>query len=230
MAKIVECGYQTNWKDATRLNKVIEIGTPYFDALKVAGDRTIMDGELYETIKKCSASVERNDAAKLLLMDSPGQDVYNEEEIYWTEEWGGLKLSFKAKIDRLVVDHKTKTFSIVDFKTTSKFIVNFPESVEYYHYYRQLSFYDHAVKIWLEKKGFSNYQADDHYLVAVETKGYNLCRVYIISEPYLRKGRVETANLLNRIVYHFSTADWVNPKEEQETVNKTYILLPKEYI
>jgi hypothetical protein len=102
--------------------------------------------------------------------------------------------------------------------------------VEFYRYYRQISFYDHAVKIWLEQKGYLNYTADDHYIVAVETKGYFLTRVYIISEPYQRKGRIETASILNRIVYHFSTGDWVNQKEEQETINKTYTLMPKEYV
>jgi len=222
-------GYQKNWKDDTRVNKLVEMGTPYFNALKQAGDRTILDGDLYENVKKCAESVKRNAAANLLLINSPGQEVFNEIEIFWTEEWNGLNLSFKAKLDRLVIDHTAKTFSIVDFKTTSKFIVNFPDAVEYYHYYRQIAFYEHAVRQWLEGKGLTGYQADDHYIVAVETTRGNLCRTYVIGEPYLRKGRKETAELLNRIVYHFSTGDWINPKEEQETVNKTYMLMPKEH-
>lgn len=214
----------------SRTATLLKEGEEYFNALKVMGDRTVLNSDLYETIKRCAESIQMNDAAKLLLVDSPGQEAFNELEIYWTEEWGGMQLSFKAKIDRLVVDHKEKTFSIIDFKTTSKNIHNFPESVDYYRYYRQISFYEHAVKDWLEKQGYLNYQADDHYIVAVETKGYYQCRVYIISEPYLRKGRKETADLLNRIVFHFSTQDWIRPKEDQETVNKTYTLVPTEYV
>lgn len=224
-----ETEYQRNWKPETRKQKIIELGAPYFDALKEAGDRTILSGDVLELLKRCADSIRRNSAANALLLDSPGQIVFNEQEIYWTEEWNGMNLSFKAKLDRLVVDPKEKTFSIVDFKTTSKYIVNFPSSFDFYHYYRQISFYEHAAKIWLEQQGYQNFTPDDHYIVAVETKGANLCRTYVVSEPYLRKGRKETADLLNRIVFHFSTGDWINAKEEQETVNKTYMLIPEEF-
>jgi hypothetical protein len=224
-----ELAWQKNWKEDTRFNKIIEQGVGYFNALKEAGDKTVLDGDLYETLKACAESIKQNDAAKLLLFDSPGQEVFNEIEMYWDETWKGMKLSFKAKLDRLVVDHNEKTFSIIDFKTTSKYIHNFPDSVEYYRYYRQLSFYEHAVKIWLKKQGYEDYTSDAHYIVAVETKGYHMTRVYIVSKEYLLKGAVETANLLTRIVHHHSTGDWVRPMEDQLTVNKTYELKPKEY-
>jgi hypothetical protein len=52
--------------------------------------------------------------------------------------------------------------------------------------------------------------------------------VFVISDPYQKKGRKETAALLNRIIYHYSTGDWVKPMEEQMTEYKTYILEPVE--
>lgn len=219
--------YQSNWKDETRVNKILETGTELWNALRSAGDKTILDGELYETILKCARSIRNNEAANILLLDTPGHECFNELEIYWDSDVDGQILSFKAKLDRLVVDHEKKTYSIIDFKTTSKFIHNFPDSVAYYRYYRQIAFYEWAVRVWMTQKGWLDYTAEDHYIVAVETKGYFMSRVYILSEGYLDMGRDQIRSLITRIAYHIKVLDWVKPMEESMDVYKTYVLIPE---
>lgn len=56
----------------------------------------------------------------------------------------------KCRIDRLLINEKTKTVHIIDFKTTSKNLMLFGESIEKYGYAIQLAFYRAQLAFILE--------------------------------------------------------------------------------
>jgi hypothetical protein len=130
----------------------------------------------------------------------------------------------KARLDRLRLNHATKTFSIIDFKSTGKPLESFQDSFEMYRYYRQLKFYENAVTAKLEKDGYVGYKPEDHYIIAVETFNQGRVRPFRITAPYLKKGELEIISLLKRIEEHTLSSQWEYSLEE--LINPVWDLIP----
>jgi hypothetical protein len=146
-----------------------------------------------------------------------GIEVLSEKEIYFeieAETFFNSVKSFqcKSKIDRLVIDHVNKAYQIIDLKSTSGSLEEFPNSVRYYKYHRQMAFYCKAVEALLGK----GYQLFPVYTCAMETRGYNRVRLFQLDQSLLELGRLDLLHQLKRISYHQETMDWMHPMEEEE--------------
>ena len=130
--------------DDKRVAKIADIkGHDYFNFLKKQNGRTIIDAELLD---KCSKRAEiikadentRNLIGLDLIHDGTKIGVYNEIEL---EAPYNDKFSLKGVLDNLVVDVVNQEIIINDFKTTSKSLDRFSESVDYYNYWLQAVIY-----------------------------------------------------------------------------------------
>jgi hypothetical protein len=219
--------WQKNWKLETRINKVKETGKQYWDFLWSSQDYIVLDPLTKETVANCVASlVSDKTAGKVLGVWEKPFEIHDELEIYWKYEKDGITFNCKSKIDRLIVNPSNKTFHIVDLKTTSKIIHNFPDSFQFYKYYRQIAFYEMAVLQWLHNTKNEEYIPGRHYIVAVETKGYFNTRTYIVSPPYMAKGREEIHQLMRILKHHMDTDNWIYRVNEKGEEQNVYILMP----
>ena len=154
-------------------------GRQYIDFKENNKDKDIIPQESYDIIKSSFASVERNQRMKELLFDSylPPTSIesgivetFNEIVILWEfpvslvenvvlDDEGTsdtpvvtAKIPCKSMIDRLIIDHSSKTIKLIDIKTSIEHPNSFPRAYKKYGYYRQLAFYTEALMHWLSGK------------------------------------------------------------------------------
>lgn len=206
-------GYGKNWKPETVLNKIVEAGTEYYNFKLANSNKIIVDYSTMNVVRSCVASLMHSDPAMQLLNAPGGQ---NEKEIFWDAiASDGSIHKAKSKLDRLIIDHVAKTFTVVDLKTSGKHISRYPESFAFWHTYRQMAYYIDAIQFML---GEEYSPSQEHYIVAVMTKDPYLTRVFRVTMEggYIDKGRQEYKDLLTRINVHTTSANWV---DEMETIN-----------
>ena len=215
-----EIGYGGSWKDSTVIQKVITSGGDYFQGLLDTKNKDvqIVSPSMAQRVEECNLNLDSHLGAVKLLGEKYAKESYNELEISWEKTVDGKEYSLKSKIDRLIVNTKKKTFTIVDVKTTSKHVSKYPDSFLFWHTYRQLAFYIDAAKEFLKQC----YPNDDytpnisHYIVCVMSIPPHMVRVFKISSDHISRGRTEYNSLLERINYHTTTGDWVNEMEYQQ--------------
>lgn len=193
-----EKAYQTNWKAETRLNKIIELGSEYFEFLKRSSKEIVLSSEEHAKILSCASSVRTDRFAKTLMLDSelnPDSEGMNEIEIYFNIENSKNStehIPCKAKVDRIILNHKTKTFALIDLKTTGKSVLDFPKAFFDYDYDRQIAFYAKAVQ-----EQFPGYKPSGYYFVVVEKFGEFRTRVFKIGKSAVKAGWNKVAQLLS---------------------------------
>lgn len=133
--------FQALKTDQQRIDKVVTAETKsYWNFLKKKGDKDLIDED---TLKYCKDSVEiikmTPDIMNLLGMNGGNIEVFN--ELYFQSDLKNLPFGLKGILDNLVIDHDKKIIFINDFKTSSKSLKEFPETVEYYNYWMQALIY-----------------------------------------------------------------------------------------
>lgn len=213
--------YQDNWKDETVLASVIKSCGDYYKKLVEMTGKTIIPYETKATLTAIETSCmlrpipemfnpEQTDEIEVLSEYAIEFEIENPNELF--------PFGCKAKLDRVVLDHTNKTYTLFDLKSTSGLLEYFQSSFIKYKYYRQIAFYLTALA---EK--FPGYSCAGAYILTVETKGYNRARLFLVADSYISKGQEEIEELLKRINYHSTTNNWVYPMEE-EINNGIYLL------
>lgn len=130
--------------DSKRLKKIIEPKTEeYYNFLQSKGNKEIIDSEMLD---KCTRRVniikEDLDTLKLLGLGKYKelyQDVKCEYPID-VKKYKGFKFGLKGILDNVTIDLDSHV-TINDFKTTSKDLSKFPDTVEFYRYSLQAAVY-----------------------------------------------------------------------------------------
>lgn len=231
-----QLSYGGNWKKETVIKKLEEGGAlEYFQFLKTNNEKglIVLDAATAAQVNGCVKGIKANHRANDLLEAKAvpvrpggsidGISVWNELEIYFKL----LGEDCKALVDKLIVNHSTKTITIVDLKTTSKAVALFQESFEFYHYYRQMAFYQLAVISYLYDLGISieAYEITVQ-IIAVETTGMQCCEVIGISDEWIEKGYTEINSLMDRFRFHQANGDWSMSMESQQNGGIRYLKPP----
>jgi len=169
--------------------------------------------KLIQDLKK--EAYNHKKARQLLLVENDLANVeeYNEIPIFWEYKTiEGKTVPCKSMLDRLVIDHDTKTIKLIDLKTTSN-LGTFHKSVDKYKYYRQLAFYWKAVEY--EFKDLQDYKREN-YIIALRTKELPECKVFEISNNLIELGNEEIKNLMKDISWHFENNFWKYSREYYE--------------
>lgn len=124
-------GWQKNWKPETRIQKIIDCGMEYFEDLKLALGKQVIDSQQMFIIHSICESLRTNRVTKSFFDREQyekfiGIDVYYQLPIYF--EYRGLPC--KALLDMLFVFKNTETEEVtsvlpVDLKTMAGLTVNF---------------------------------------------------------------------------------------------------------
>ena len=218
LSAIEEHKYGANWKEDTRIRKVLESGGSYFATLAEAHNEGsfVITSAMESRLKSVMNGIERDKYGSMLLDREANSELnteyLNEQEVTWHDPKYAFQL--KGKIDQLRIDHANMEFTIIDLKTTSKKLADFHESFEKYHYARQMAAYIVAAGKFIKDKYGKTYKpSHKHLIVAVETTGDYRCGRFVVKNDTIVQGDKEYQALLDRVQFHFETNNWIDDYE-----------------
>lgn len=202
----------------TKINRILKDGSDYWKCICTSAGKMIVDPATYHTVQGCIESIKMHETAnELICKDGFGKfdEAAAETEITFDLDWPAendqlVNIPIKAKIDRILFNHKTKSITLVDLKTTAKALGRFEETVGMYHYHRQLAYY----RMCLET-AYPGYEVTESYIVAVQTNKEYPAEVFRIDESYMTQGTKEYEAHLDRIAFHLARNNWGNSMETQ---------------
>lgn len=172
--------YQPKWKDDTRVDKIIEQGAHYFAILADSAGKTIVTESEYSNAVSCIMALKSDKFIR------PFVDKKYDQEVEFLDkfivEFNMDDIDIKGELDRVVLNHKTKTITPIDFKTTGKSINTFQSDFWYYRYDFQAATYrvglaNHPTIQDLLIKG---YQLNLFHYIVVEKDLKNLPMIFIV--------------------------------------------------
>jgi hypothetical protein len=192
----------------------------YYEFLKRADGKIALGQKDRQVIEGCLTSLRGHVVANKLLFTEPEGNVetFNEKEIYFNQHG----VDCKSKLDRIIVNHDSKTVTIVDLKTTSNQVygtctplntgtgillrdwhtTGFMYSCLQYSYYRQLAFYMNAAIAEYPDYGV------EAFIVAVDTKGSYDAAVYKLPSEWIEEGVNEIQCLLSEYQHYKESNSW----------------------
>jgi len=188
-----------------RAQEVYEAVKEYIDLKLEEDERTMLSEGQQEVVENCSLSVSQHKLANHILLDNSWAECLNE----FTIEWEFKDMKCKSRLDRLIIDHNNKKIMLVDLKTTSKHLIDFPGEYKTFDYERELTFYSMAIAhyIFNERPDLKEYDPE-FYIVAVETLPVHECEVFQISNEDIMQRGEKLKNLLDDLRWHYKNDKW----------------------
>ena len=183
--------YQSRWKDETRFKKIVEQGSKYFDILKKCGTKTIITESEYAKAVNCVMALRSDVHTSEYCQkksDDPNIEIIDKHVVVFEYE----HLEFKGELDRIIVNHQEKTITPIDFKTTSKSVLNFENSFWHFRYDFQAAVY--SLGLTRDKSDRLKSYYEDGYsfkpmlYIVVETFLKNPPMVFEISKEVINTG------------------------------------------
>jgi hypothetical protein len=193
----------------------------YIRFLTVGPDKEVLSFNTLRYLKEVKEIIKNHKlASKLIFKDEfSGDEHYNETFVLWEYPDAiihGEPLVVKSTIDKLIVNHDTKTVKLVDLKTTNALSEFTKRFNEHDGYKIQLACYWKAVETMFKEK-FPDKNINDYtretYLVAVQTfnqyRDYPVnCEVWPISDKSLQQGSQILTEVLPDLAWHFENDLW----------------------
>lgn len=194
--------YATNF-DVFKRNILKEKG--YFDVLMdLDQDAYLLDFNESKIIDNCISSLS---PYKYDLFFSKDKECKNEMtilcpiEISFKDNDKKIILNFKCKIDNFIIDDKNKTIILNDLKTTYHELIDFQNSIDTFHYKRQMALYLYVLSNFLKQDDrFKEYNLNAN-IVAVSTKTFE-SNLFQFSQEDIIEGTHEFINLIKRVGFH----------------------------
>jgi len=124
--------YNKNLKESTVIEHFSKV-VPYLQFLNRADGKIILTATMKETLNNCVDAVKEHPFASKLTWGTIGQ---TEVEYFWTKNYDGFAMYRKGKVDKEIVDKRTKTLIITDYKTTNYPVSTFAGTDGSYHRYK----------------------------------------------------------------------------------------------
>lgn len=207
MSSYKESSYNSIKKKVSLEDNII-----YVQALK-RNKILISAQEFGEMVSAESALYQHKKAPELIKPNPKNKEILTEFQIEWRFDKAPFDaFRMNSILDRIIIDHSNKKILIVDLKTTSSSVENFPYSVIKYKYHRQIFLYKAAINYWIktERPELSEYEIQT-YLAVVKTGTYPKWAVYELSSEYLAQAAIEIDNLLTALHWHFENEEWEHP-------------------
>ena len=216
--------YYNNWKDDTRIDKILAEGKGYFQLLKSINGRTIITESEYAKAVSCVMALKSDEFTRKYVV---AKEVPNVE--FWDKfivEFNYKGFEMKGELDRVRVNHGKKRITPIDFKTTGKSINDFKYEFFTYRYDFQAAVYTFGLSVHPKIKELldQGYVLEDFLYIVVETNLVNNPMIFRVPEEvlevglmggFLRNGKeLEGFNqALDRLQYALDTNNWNYPKE-----------------
>jgi len=202
--------------DQQRLDKILtDDAKSYFEFLKIKGKKDLLDSE---TMQRCNEAVDilrANskvcDLLGLLVSEMDNVDLYN-EKLYTIDI--DYPFGLKGVVDNIKVDHDKKTIYVNDLKTTSKTIVDFKETIEFYNYWSQAAIYHRLVHY-----NFHQLLSQEGWKLVfnfIVIDKYQQVYAFEVTEGTMLEWQMRLEEKLKEAAWHYNSKDYSLPKEFAE--------------
>lgn len=206
--------FNPKWKMETKVNKVFEDGEKYYESLILSEGKTIISAKNNELIQTMYNAIQNTSACFPFCKEEnyPANHVLKiefQKPVYF--EYKGIQC--KALLDAYV-ETKTSDPLIFDLKTTSKRVLDFPESFFKFGYDMQLAWYQLSIG-----KPCKCYNVVE----STSQPGQPCC--YNISKEIVSDGTMKIDKLIDDILYYNEHGYDVERKIKE---NSNYLSITKE--
>lgn len=238
-------GWNTQWKEETRLSKIIESGKEYFDSLVLAKNRKVISTTTNLQGIELVKVLQTHERCKDYFVESKGNELIFQLEIFINYTYKGKEIPLKGALDILRINHTKKTIQVIDFKKSFS-AFNFVENVKKYGYCDQISYYLFLLKEWIKvnRPELLQYKIIEPinitidinervpYIYEYNWKDIDLARIgnesllYDIYQGQVHNQKIRKGwqSILEDICWHITKNIWSEPRELYET-NKIKINL-----
>tara|TARA_R110000803_G_scaffold71102_4_gene134192 strand:+ start:29256 stop:30239 length:984 start_codon:yes stop_codon:yes gene_type:complete len=221
----------SGYKKAVTDSKWETEGKPYYDAVKDAGNKIVIDFDQHTKITATVNQLKTNNFTSAYFSSAVKKDseIIYQFTHYWNftyvdEKSGHLKTrKAKLKADILVINHTTKKIFGKDLKTTGKPTESFKTSYRNYKYYLQEGLYQEGILDWA-KEHYPEYTVEPFEFIVAQMGAYTQPLIYTVSETehacnmyggetgsgYYIKGVVD---LLEDLEYYENQDNWQYKRE-----------------
>ena len=204
--------HQSLKTDKQRIEKIITTQSiNYWEFLKKKGNKELIDQDTYNYCNNAAKQVKDDEKLVKLLGFNVTQfdniEVYN--EYYVEHNMTSFPFGLKGIIDNLVINHDERVIYINDIKTSSKDLVNFTESIEYYSYWMQAAIY--TVICYLKYSDLiavKNYSVKFHFIVIDQNF---LTYAFPVSNATIEKWIDQLTEKLKIAEYHYTNKKYELP-------------------
>ena len=206
--------YQSLKDESKRIAKVRTTECEdYYAFMCNTSGKDIIDNDILLKTTERVKQIKSNKNVMSLLEDNVTDfeldplEAYNEK--YLECELNDYVFGLKGYIDRYIIDHESKEITVIDFKTTSKGLEKFAETVDFYNYWIQAVIYITLV-IKSSKKDITNYKINFNFVVV---DNYDQTYVFDVSKETLNTWFNGLEEILKEANYHYIKRDYSLPYE-----------------
>ena len=140
--------YRNNWKDQTRIDKIIQDGEEYFGILSVSENKKVVSSEDYKKAVLCKQAIEYSPATKDFFVTDPfsNENIERIFQLKFKSDTLLPEISLRCMVDLLNVNHDKKTIQPIDLKTSSHYEDEFYKSFTQWRYDIQGRLYWRLIK------------------------------------------------------------------------------------
>ena len=205
--------YQSLKTDEQRIAKIVDVPKhlDYWFYLKNCRGKTLITQETYDFANGAVETALQSPvirAALGLIIDDFNINVESYNEIELACELTDYAYNIHGILDNLVIDHDNKLIKINDFKTTSKDLTTFKESIDFYRYWMQVSFYVLLVKNSIYYR--EDYKIEVRFLII---DCYQQVATMLVSDTTLLKWEETTKECFEKANYHLANRIFDLPYE-----------------
>ena len=190
---ITEHNYQSNWKLETKINKIVQEGSLYWNELIEAQGKQILSEEEENIIKAIINSILTHKHTSHLFKDSDEVDIIFQLPLFF--EYEGI--SCKALLDMVIINHSSKKIIPIDIKTVGDYVLRFNRAIQKRRYDIQGAFYTYGIEKNKESilelcnrtLNSNEYDIANFAFLAESTFTPGTPMIYVLTNELLEQGR-----------------------------------------
>lgn len=220
-AAYADSGFKIKYESVIKKFEAQEIQNYIKFALESKGKTIVSEEEHTEAINMYNKLLRDPHIQKYLvtLPSNPLIDDCNQLKIEWKIEVEGKIYDCISILDKVLVDHNSKTIIPIDIKSTGKNVYSFSSSYIKYGYFRQAAFYLEAIKYWAKENEWEDYTIEPFRFIVVETHTTNKPLIYKVSASDINVGAFGGEKvkgfwqLLSQLKFHQDNMLWDSTPE-----------------
>jgi hypothetical protein len=168
---IVKHNYYNNRKLDTNINNIVNtVGiNDLVESYKTSLHKIVIPASMYDLAQKCVRNLKTNPyTTSFTSNEKDGFEIINQFALKVFIPH--FNCNVRVLVDRLEINHNLKQITPLDFKSTSKSVLQFKNEVFKYRYDLQGSLYTKAIETWCEIR-YPDYKVNPLEFIVVETQG-----------------------------------------------------------
>ena len=165
-----EFNYQSGWKDKTRIDKLIELGSDYYTVLKYSTGKIVISPQEFSEAQQCVMTLKTHPFTYQIFECNEDEEILY--QLKFKTELNGIKV--RIMMDLIKCNHRTKRITPFDLKTSGKSEEKFEESYENWCYWIQSPKYKRVLETVIEQDDyFKDFVVEDFKFIVINK--VNLC-------------------------------------------------------